>query len=248
MAENMDEPGRLLRSRWNELEDFVSDQRKGLPAPGAQPDPPDGAHIVELPPADRSEAGPALGELLANRRSIRSFAEGDLTLAELSFLLWAVQGTLKSLPNGASFRTAPSGGARHPLNTYVFIRRATGLEPGLYAYLPLDHKLWLKAPHPGTDGLVKACHGQSFVGGAQLGIFWAAVMYRTSWRYGPASAKLVALDAGHACQNLYLACGHLGLGTCAIGAYDQDEADRLLGLDGDSETTVYIAPVGRYGG
>jgi len=50
---------------------------------------------------------------------------------------------------------------------------------------------------------------------------------------------------GHIGQNLYLACEALGLGTCTIGAYDQQAMDALLGLDGDTEFVVYLAPVGR---
>jgi len=76
-------------------------------------------------------------------------------------------------------------------------------------------------------------------------VIWAAVPYRSEWRYGKAADKLVALDAGHSCQNLYLACESLGLGTCAIGAYDQDKLDAYLGLDGEDMFALYAAPVGR---
>jgi nitroreductase len=56
---------------------------------------------------------------------------------------------------------------------------------------------------------------------------------------------VIALDAGHVCQNLYLACEAVGVGTCAIAAYRQDLMDELLGVDGDEEFTVYLAPVGK---
>jgi SagB-type dehydrogenase family enzyme len=65
------------------------------------------------------------------------------------------------------------------------------------------------------------------------------------WRYGLASYKVIALDAGHVCQNLYLACEAIRCGTCAIGAYDQKRMDELLALDGVDEFVTYIAPVGR---
>jgi SagB-type dehydrogenase family enzyme len=67
------------------------------------------------------------------------------------------------------------------------------------------------------------------------------------WRYDRAAHKVIALDAGHVCQNLYLACTAMGMGTCAIAAYDQDDCDELLAVDGEEEFTVYIAPVGRTG-
>ena len=74
---------------------------------------------------------------------------------------------------------------------------------------------------------------------------WAAVPYRSEWRYHTAAAKLVALDAGHICQNLYIGAGAIGAGTCAIGAYDQDKMNQLLGLDGEDEFAIYLAPVGK---
>ena len=56
---------------------------------------------------------------------------------------------------------------------------------------------------------------------------------------------MIALDAGHVCQNLYLACEAINAGTCAIAAYNQDLMDALLGIDGEDEFTVYLAPVGK---
>jgi nitroreductase len=49
------------------------------------------------------------------------------------------------------------------------------------------------------------------------------------------------------CQNLYLACTSIGAGTCAIGAYDQNLMDGLVGVDGKEEFVVYVAPVGKVG-
>lgn len=72
-----------------------------------------------------------------------------------------------------------------------------------------------------------------------------AVFYRMEWRYGDASYKVIALDAGHVCQNLYLACEAVSAGACAIAAYDQKLADRLVGVDGEEEFVLYMAAVGK---
>jgi SagB-type dehydrogenase family enzyme len=74
---------------------------------------------------------------------------------------------------------------------------------------------------------------------------WAAIPYRMEWRYGPAAHRVIALDAGHVCQNLYLACQAISAGACAVAAYDQEALDHLLRLDGDNEFVIYLAPVGR---
>jgi SagB-type dehydrogenase family enzyme len=65
------------------------------------------------------------------------------------------------------------------------------------------------------------------------------------WRYNIAAHKVILLDAGHVCQNLYLACSAIGAGTCAIAAYNQSVMDQLLGVDGKDEFAIYLAPVGK---
>jgi len=69
--------------------------------------------------------------------------------------------------------------------------------------------------------------------------------HRMEWRYGLAAHKVIAIDAGHVCQNLYLACEAIGAATCAIAAYDQGEIDKLLRIDGQDEFTIYLASVGK---
>lgn len=241
-----DNPSELLRNdAWGTLEGFVSDQAKGLPCPPWQKVPPEAVPDVPLPPHDHLGTMP-LREAIGRRRSRRKFLSDPLDAAELSYLLWAVQGLQNLFRGGqASFRTVPSGGARHPFETVLVVRSVTGVAPGRYRYMPAQHGLAREGEAPSREEVTAACLGQSFVGGAPLVFFWTAVPYRTEWRYGPAAQKLVALDCGHVCQNLYLACESTGLGTCAIGAYDQALSDRVAGVDGRDEFVIYIAPVGR---
>jgi SagB-type dehydrogenase family enzyme len=209
---------------------------------------PEGAPVLKLPPAD-----PAVlqrNELFAcikERRSRREYKGAALSPGELSFLLWATQGVQKVLGRGqASLRTVPSGGARHPFETYLVLNRVTGVESGLYRYLPLTHQLVrLRGPDGLKEGAVRAALGQGFVGESAVTFIWTCLPYRGEWRYQDAAHRVMLLDAGHLCQNLYLACEALGCGTCAIAAYDQEASDRLLGVDGQEEFVVYMAPVGK---
>ena len=90
-----------------------------------------------------------------------------------------------------------------------------------------------------------ASFGQDYPAQSAVTFVWAAVPYRMEWRYGLAAAKVIALDAGHVCQNLYLACEAIGAGTCAVAAYDQGAVDRLLRVDGKEEFAIYLAAVGK---
>jgi SagB-type dehydrogenase family enzyme len=124
--------------------------------------------------------------------------------------------------------------------------RVTGVEAGCYRYLPKEHQLVLEFCEDGMEEEIsRAASGQRFAGEAAVTFIWTAMPYRMEWRYGLASHKVIALDVGHVCQNLYLACEVIGAGTCAIAAYDQEYSDRLLRLDGNDEFVIYLAPVGK---
>lgn len=236
----------LKAEEWEmELE---SDQRKGLPHPPLQKPAPEGARPIGLVPPEKLSLGEIpLREAIGRRRSRRRFSPEPLTLEELSFLLWATQGVREVVRDGiATFRSVPSAGARHPFETYISAHRVEGLTPGLYRYLPLDHKLALLREDPDLpEKTAAAALGQRFVGEAAVVFVWTAIPYRTEWRYSVRSHKVIAIDAGHVCQNLYLACEAIGAGTCAVGAYSQSAVDRLLGVDGEDEFAVYLAPVGK---
>jgi SagB-type dehydrogenase family enzyme len=120
------------------------------------------------------------------------------------------------------------------------------LEPGIYRYLPVEHQLLLVSREKDLSQRISAATlQQSFIGKAATVFVWTTIPYRMEWRYDLAAHKVIALDAGHVCQNLYLACEAVKAGTCAIAAYHQDLMDRLLGVDGESEFTLYLAPVGK---
>lgn len=238
----------LVRSHFIALERIISDQQKGLPRGDLQKPAPAGAELIDLPEPDSIKPNtPDISECIAKRQSRRKFTQEPVTLGELSYLLWATQGVRKVLGSGkAALRNVPSGGNMHPLETYIAANRVEGLKTGLYRYLPLDHKLtFLFSIKNQAKALSRSALGQDFVGDCGATFIWSALPYRSEWRYTIEAAKLVLLDAGHACQNLYLACEALGLGTCAIGAYDQKRFDKLCRLDGVDEMVVYAAPVGR---
>jgi SagB-type dehydrogenase family enzyme len=239
----------ILRSDyWSEFGKLETDQKKGVPAPPPQKHYPKNAELVELVPLAKITVGiTPLKDVIDKRRSRRRFIETPLTLEELSYLLWSTQGVQVLDPNGVrNLRTVPSAGCRHSFETYLVINRVLGVKPGLYRYLFLDHKLLFMSGESGFDEkITEACNNQRFIKDAAVVFVWTTIPYRTEWRYGPFIAKIIAIDAGHMCQNLYLASESIGAGTCGIGAYDQVKVDAFLGVDGLEELTIYIAPVGK---
>jgi len=247
-AERMKGLRAFLKDSARKQFDFsTTDQNRGVPPPPVQKPLPKDARPTDLPlPGRDGVEGIDLQRAMGNRRSRRQYKGLALSMEELSFLLWAVQG-LREMPTSArAFRTVPSAGCRHALETYLAVFRVEGLAVGVYRYLPLTHQITLEFADEGlAPKLAEAAMGQSFVGQAAVTFIWAAIPYRMEWRYGEVSHKVIALDAGHVCQNLYLACEAIHAGTCAVAAYDQERLDELLRIDGQEEFAIYLAPVGK---
>ncbi|MFO8110655.1 MAG: SagB/ThcOx family dehydrogenase [Thermoplasmata archaeon] len=223
-----------------------TDQNRRVPPPPLQKPIPEDAVLIDLPEVDSLQMDTSLVTAISNRKSRRSFSDLYLSLEELSFLLWSTQGIRQKLDQGHAYRVVPSAGCRHALETYVAAFKVEGLKKAIYRYLPLEHKLVKVAEDEYLEEkLTRGALNQSFAGNCAATFVWTTIPYRMEWRYGDASYKVIALDAGHVCQNLYLACEAIGCGTCAVAAYDQEVMDALLGVDGEEEFTVYMSPVGK---
>jgi SagB-type dehydrogenase family enzyme len=223
-------------------------QSQGLAPPPPQKPCPTGVNPIALPAREKWRSIPALSleEAIARRRSRRNYNNQALSVEELAFLLWATQGRREGGDARHNFRTVPSAGCRHAFETYVAAFRVGGLPKAFYRYLPFDHAL-VETVRPADLELqlTRAAFGQSFCGAAAATFIWTTIPARMEWRYAEASYKVIALDAGHVCQNLYLACENIAAGACAVAAYDQEKVDELLEVDGVDEFAVYMASVGR---
>lgn len=226
-----------------------TDQNRGIAAPPIEKTYPADARRIDLPKPGKWENIPGidLTAAIAYRRSHRTFMKEPLTIDELSFLLWATQGIRSEIfGESSAYRTVPSAGCRHALETYLGVLNVETLKPGIYRYLPLCHQLLFEFSEENlAEKLVEAIMRQPYPGKAAVTFIWTAVPYRMEWRYDLAAHKVIALDAGHVCQNLYLACEAIEAGTCAIAAYDQEGLDSLLRIDGKEEFAIYLAPVGK---
>ena len=238
----------LKASNWKDWFGTETDENQKVPPPPFQKPAAEGAVIIDLPPASSIKAGKSttVFDAIQNRKSRRKYTGESLSLEELSFLLWATQSIRQLLRNDTlTRRTVPSGGSRHPFETYLFIQHVDGLATGLYRYLPLEHQLLFIYQEDQLAEKVNAAFNGQYIKDCAVAFMWTAIPYRTEWRYTIVSAKIILQDTGHLCQNLYLACEAIGAGTCAIGAYDQEAMDELLGVDGTDEFAIYAAPVGK---
>jgi len=226
-----------------------SDQSKGIdPPPFSNPVTGD---IIKLPPFDGILTTTDYMQLLDTRRSLRNYSGKPMTQAQLAFMLWSVQGVQSYRGNVATFRTVPSGGARHPFETYIAVQNVEGLEPGLYRHLPMEsvgEKLAtierLGPIEDYSEKITSMLAGQAWAAKAPIILFYSCVPYRAEWRYVSAAHRVALIDLGHVGQNAMLSAVALGLGSCCMAAFDQQRCDEVLGFDGLNEYTVYAVSVG----
>jgi len=184
-----------------------------------------------------------LWQVLARRRSLRQYKDRALTPEELAALVWATQGvTLAS--RSYLLRTSPSAGALYPVETYLAIHRVEEMEPGIWHLNLPDFSLELLESLDSRQPLVQACLGQRFMGEAAVDFIWTGILNRAMWKYRERAIRYIFLDAGHICQNLMLAATALGLGCCPVGAFLDEEVERLVDVDGVEEVALYLASVG----
>ncbi|MDP3179238.1 MAG: SagB/ThcOx family dehydrogenase, partial [Spirochaetaceae bacterium] len=168
-ATERDAKRNFLRNDWGSIDFERTDQALKAPAPELEKPCAPGVRTIELTKYERWKfSATSLVDAILNRQSRRKYRAEQISLDELSFLLYATQGVRRSSAK-FSLRTVPSGGARHPFETYIFVERVEGVPRGLYRYLPLEHRLCEVVAY--REGL------ETELDAATLGQFWEAAVY-----------------------------------------------------------------------
>lgn len=176
---------------------------------------------------------PTLDDALSRRRSVRHFSAGALTEDQILQLCWAAQG----ITDPTGHRTAPSAGARYPLELVVVTAR------GCFAYDPPHHRIVRRTGDDLRPALQWAALSQEAVGESAAVFAITAVPARTTEQFGSRGERYVYLEAGHTAQNLLLEATAMGFGAVPIGAFDDARVREVLDLRGD-RAVIYLIPVG----
>jgi SagB-type dehydrogenase family enzyme len=186
----------------------------------------------------------SLWDILDQRRSRRRYAPEPISMTTLSTLLWAIQGITLSARD-YQFRTAPSAGALYPVETYLSIHRVSDLKQGMYHFNVLDFALEEIVQGNFGEHLTRAALDQAMVRRGAMLFIWTAIVLRSMSKYRNRCIRYIFMDAGHIAQNLQLAVTAMGLGCCPIGAFYDEEINQILRVDGEEETAIYLAAVGK---
>lgn len=196
--------------------------------------------VIKLPPP-AVDSNTSIEEALYNRRSRRTYKNQPLSINEVSQLLWAAIGVNDTRKG---FLTIPSAGALYPLKLYLVAGDIDGLEKGVYSYNQYKNELVRLQRKDIRKELSIASLGQRCIEVAPLILILVAIYEKTTDKYGKRGVRYIYMEAGHSSQNIYLQAVSLGLGTVAIGAFDDSEVKKILKLPVNEEP-LYIMPAGK---
>jgi len=199
---------------------------------------------ITLPAPSLEKLTASLGEVIEERKSVRNFSSEPLSSIELSQILFASQGVTRQV-QGFGLRTAPSAGALYPVETYLAVHSVSEIEAGIYHYAVENHELEQLQKGDFRIHAARAALDQEIAYTANVVFMWTAIFERSKWKYKQRAYRYIYLDAGHIAQNVALSAVALGLGSCQIAALYDDEANSLLGIDGTTESTIYMTVVGK---
>jgi SagB-type dehydrogenase family enzyme len=120
---------------------------------------------------------------------------------------------------------------------------AEGVEPGYYLLDPLQQQWGMVTGGMLTHPMARICLDQAWLTQAALHFLFITDIRKLEERWGPRGYRYALMTAGRLGERLYLTATALGLGCCGIGAFYDQEAAGLLGLNQDSRM-LYLVAVG----
>lgn len=195
-------------------------------------------------PLPRIERHDDFFSLIKNRKSQRDFRPMAIPLETLSSVLEYSCGITREHAKGHS-RAQASGGARFPLEVYPLVLRSSlELSSGVYHYNVRDHALDTLWARPFSREDVAELFTYPWIQNASVIFVITGVFQRNQMKYGQRGYRYVMIEAGHIGQNVYLNAAAFDLKCCALGGTKDKNIEKLLDIDGVTESVVYALALG----
>ncbi len=196
--------------------------------------------MPQIPLARCERSGVDLAEALTRRQSCREYSTTTFPTAEAIGTMLHL--AVSSRQDGK--RQHPSGGALYPIETYLVVRKANGLEAGAYHYRPDTHALEFLWPLLPTGNEVQEPKNAPLSDTAPVLLVLTSLWGRNAGKYHEFGFELALLEAGHIGQNIVLATAACGLDSCPLGGFDDGTLTQLFDLDPHTEQPVYAIAMG----
>jgi SagB-type dehydrogenase family enzyme len=127
--------------------------------------------------------------------------------------------------------------------TGLLIGRAEGYESGVYLLDTSTAKVGKIAPGDFTDRAARVCLDQGWLANASVLFLFMTNLHVLDRQWGPRGYRYAMMTAGRMGERLYLAATSMELGCCGVGAFYDDEAVELLGINPESRL-LYLVAIG----
>lgn len=243
----MTNPGKDFMDRTSYPDFSTFDMILRVPEPPSEKPVPDGSKIIKLPSPKRIKIPEiSVRKAIESWEPVEFFTRSDMSLKELSFLLWCTQGVRKAADRDFLIRNAPSSGRRHPINTYFVAGEVEGLETGLYQYIPSTHSIAvLREESDLPFAMGTASMNFKMFTRAAVSFIWTAIPYRSVWALGNRGYRSIFIEAGHVCQSLMMASASIGYIVHPIDLFHDQMMIQLTGIDPEVEWPLYVAAIGK---
>lgn len=203
---------------------------------------------LELAPISLPAPAPDTGYPTSRAITGRPADPRPLDLAELTRLVVCAAGIKRIRAQAGAepiyLRTYASAGALYPIEVYLACAGVDGLGDGVYHYSPLDEALRLVRPGDPRPFLMRACGNRPSIGRAPVTAVLSGIPWRTNWKYQARGYRHLFWDAGMLAANLLALCASGGHSCEVVLGFVDSELDALVGIDGHSELSVCLIPIG----
>ncbi len=206
---------------------------------------------IALPSTQASSGASAAGDrqtffdLIRRRRSGRDFTKAPIDTNSISTLLGYSCGNIGAVESGRHGRAYPSAGGRFPLEVYPLVLKGGEIPAGLYHYNVKDHALDVLWKREFNDMDIGSLFTYEWARNASAVIILTAVFWRNQNKYGERGYRYILLEGGHIGQNICLASEALGLKSCPLAGMREEALERLIDIDGITESVIYSIAIGR---
>lgn len=213
----------------------------------------DAARRLALP----RSAATGFDDLLARRATCRNFDVArplpHALFAQLLERVFSARAEVRVSDDTVFLKkNSPSGGGLHPVEAYLLVQHVDGVAPGLYHYHAVEHALEPLPAGPGFDAAalralaMQAVAQQHWFADAHVLVLLAPRFDRTFWKYRhhAKAYRVIALEAGHLSQTLYLSATEAGLGAFITGAINEVQLEQAFGLDPIHEGALAVCGFG----
>lgn len=203
---------------------------------------------LDLAPVPLPDRSPNTGFPVSSALVGRLAESRELDAAELARLLVLAAGVKRVMPQPSGLpvylRNYACAGALYPIEAYAACAGIAGLDDGLYHYSALDDSLRLLRAGDVRAYLVRAGGFRPSLAQAPLTVILTGIPWRTNWKYRARGYRHLYWDSGMIVANLLALAASGGHSSEVVAGFADTELDLLVGVDGRTEMSLCLVPIG----